>query len=100
MVDWNWPRRHADLRHSSIVAAVVAEFDQPLRGGHDAFRRRLRWSLSPYPCRASVAGVLASALSQHHESVAAISQSPGVGRVCGLNLRHDFVALLVHRSYP
>src|ERR1700704_3315515 len=99
MVDWNRPRGHADLRHPSIVAAVVAEFDQPFRRGHDAFRRRLRRSFSTYPRWTSVAGVLAGALSQHHESVATISQSPGVGRVCGLNLRHDLAALLVYRSY-
>src|SRR5437588_12080680 len=99
MVDWNWPRRHADLGHSFAVAAVMAQFDQPLCRSDDAFRRRLRRSVSAYPRWTSVAGVLAGALSQHHEGVAAISQSPGVGRVCGLNLRHDFAALLVHRPY-
>ena len=26
MVDWNWTRRHADLRHSALASPVLAQF--------------------------------------------------------------------------
>ena len=97
VVDRHRPRRHADLRHSSSAAPVVAQFHQPFRRSHDAVRRGLRRNLSRHPRRASVAGVLAVSLSQHHGRVAAIPQPAHVGRVRRLHLRHDLRVVLVHR---
>ena len=74
LVDRNRPRRHADLRHSSFVAAVVAQFHQPLRRGYDAVCRGLRRTFPAASRRPSLAGLLAVSLSQHHGRVAAVPQ--------------------------
>ncbi len=47
------------------------------------------------PHRTAVARVLDGAVSQHHAVLAAVPQPAGLGRVCGLDLFHDFVAVLV-----
>src|SRR2546427_4538487 len=59
LVDWNRPRRNADFRDSSFIAAVLAEFHQPIRRSHDAVRCGLRRNVSRAPSWASLASVLA-----------------------------------------
>ena len=45
----------------------------------------------------SLVFLLAVSLSEHHGHPAAVPQSAGLGRVCGLHLFHGFVAVLVPR---
>ena len=82
---------HAGTLISAILllaAAVVAQLDQPFCRSHDAVCRGQRRNFPADPRGTPVARLLAVSLSQHHERVAAIPQPAGVGRVCGLDLRH------------
>ena len=92
--------RYAHLRHPSIVAAVLAQLHQPVRRGHDAVCSGFRRHLSAGAHWPSVARLLDGPLPEHYELLAAIPQSAGVGRVCGLDLFHDLAPVLVHWTHP
>src|SRR5690242_21054392 len=99
VVDWNRPRRHSDLSHSAVTAAVMAQLDQPVCGSDDAVcsgGRRDVPAVAPGP---SMAVLLAVSIPQHHELLAAVPESAGVGRVRGFDVLHDLVAVLVYRAY-
>src|SRR5260221_8841942 len=55
----------------------------------------MRRRLSPAAFGASLAGLLAVSLSQHHADRAQFSQPAGVGRLRGFDLRHHLDAVLV-----
>ena len=92
---WN-----ADLRHPAAVQADLAQLNQPLCGGHDDLRRGLRRHVPSDPRRPPLAGILAFPLSELHERVAAVPLAAIVGRLRGLDVRHDLGGLLVHRDDP
>ena len=79
LVDRYRPRRHADLRDSPALQAAVAQLHQPLCRGHDHLRRLLRGHLPAAAHRPSVAGVLAAAVSELDERLAAVPQPAGSG---------------------
>src|ERR1039458_3290824 len=95
MVDRYGPWVNADLAHSAVVQAAMAQLDQPLRRGHDDLCGSLRGHVPADPRGPSVAGVLDAAAAPEHERVAAVPLSPGVGRVRGVDLRNHFRGLLV-----
>src|SRR5437879_11010978 len=97
LVDRYRPRRNTDFRDSAFIAAVLAEFHQPIRRSYDAVCCGLRRYVPGAPSWASLAGVLAVPLSQHYESVAAVPKPAGVGRLRRIDVRHDLFAVLVHR---
>ena len=95
LVDRHRARGNADLRHSAVAAAIVAEFDQPVCRSHDAVCGGGCRNFSADPHRAPVACVLAVSVSQHDELLAAIPQPAALGCVRGLDLLHDLAAVLV-----
>ena len=100
LVDWNRTRGNSDLRHSASAAAVMAQLDQPLCGGDDIICRGLRRDVSHSSSWPAVARVLVVSLSQHDAGLATVPQPAGVGRVCGVDLRHHLTAVLVCRPDP
>jgi hypothetical protein len=82
---------HAGTLISAILLLLnqkLAQLDQPLRRGHDALRRGLR-RLLPHPAPGPpVAVLLADAIPEHHEHLAAVPQPAGLGRLRHLHLRH------------
>ena len=97
VVDRYRPRRHAHLRNSVAAEAELAQLHQPLRRSHDAVRRGLRRHVPAAAHGPSLAGILDVPLSQQHGRVAAVPQPAGVGRVRGVDLRHDLGCVLVCR---
>ena len=89
--------RHVDLGHSAAVASRMANVDQPVRRSDDLIRRGLRGSVSALAHGSAMVLLLDVSLPQHDESLAAISQPAGLGRVCGVDLFHRLAAVLVHR---
>ena len=98
LVDWNRSCRHFDFRHSTSVAAELAELHQSLRGSHDADsllacagmlplihlgRPWFFYWLLPYP---------------DTMTSAAVPQSARVGRLRSLHLRHGVAGVLVRRA--
>ena len=83
-----------------LVASGVAHLHQSIRGGHDSLCGRLRRDLPLDPRGAPLVGLLAPALSQHHGSMAPVSQSSGLGCLCGLDLCHRLGPFLVRGSDP
>ena len=87
----------------TLISAILALLRQSWRNSINRFAEAM--TLFAVACAGyvpaaahwpSVAGVLAVSLSEHHELLAAVPQPTGLGRVCGLDLRHDFAAVLVH----
>ena len=97
LVDRHRPRRDADFSDSLAAAAKVASVDQSLRRSHDAVCGRLRGLVSADPPGASLVFLLAGSLSEHDGDSTAVSQSVGLGRVCGFHLFYGFFAVLVSR---
>ena len=94
---------HAGTLISAILAAAeagLANFHQSLRGSHDAVRGGLRRHVSDSAPGASLAGLLAAALSELDVAVAAVPQPAGLGRVRGIDLRDGLAAVLVRRTDP
>ena len=72
-----------------LLQAGLADVDQPLRGGDDAVRRRLRGDVPADPHRPSVARrLLAVPVPEHDGDLAAVPQPADLGRLRGLDLRH------------
>ena len=80
-----------------LLQADVADLDQPLRRGDDALRGGVRRHLPAVPHRPAVARVLAAALPEHDERVAAVQEPARLGRVRRLHLRARLVPVLVRR---
>ena len=101
VVDRDRPRGDADLRDPAPLPAAVAHLDQPLRGGDDPLRGRVRGHV-PDPAHGPPVGgrLLADALPEHDGPVAQLPQPPHLGRVRGLDLRHRLRPLLVRGAPP
>ena len=98
LVDRHRARWHVHLGDPAATAPVVAHFDQPVHGGDDAIRRRLRRAVSDPAPRPPAVLLLASALSRHDGPLAAVSQPARVGRFCRLHLCDGIAGVLVCRS--
>src|ERR1035441_3544496 len=71
--------------------------DQPLRGGHDDLRGRLRRDLSGLPPRAHLVLLVPFPPAQLEHRVAELPLAARVGRVRGVDLRDGLGTLLVRR---
>ena len=92
---------HAGTLISAIpvaAASEVAHLDQPFRRSDDALRGGLRRAVPAAAPGAAMGFLLAPALPGHDGPLAAISQSAGMGRICGQHLFHSVAHVLVRRA--
>ena len=100
LVDRNRACGNADLGDLAALETRLAHVNQPVRRGDDPVRGRLCGPFSALTPGTSLGLLLVAPVPQHDGSVAAMAQSPGVGRLRGFDLRHGFAALLVRRLIP
>ncbi len=81
----------------TLISAILLLLRQSWRNSINRFAEAMtlfavacRGNLSTHSRGPSLAGLLAVSLSQHHELLAAVPQSAGVGRFCGFDLLRRF----------
>ena len=100
LVDRHRQRRHADLVDAAADAAAMARLDQPLRGGDDALRGVDRRPLPDHSSRAAHVFLLAHALPEHDDVLAAMAQRADLGFLGDPELPPVLDHLLVYRHDP
>ena len=98
VVDRYRPRRDADLGHSAVAQAGLANVDQPVLGSDDAVRRGSGRHVPDSAPGPPVARLLADAVPEFDVAVAAAAKSADLGRIRGIDIRHGFASVLVHGS--
>src|SRR5437867_1966326 len=83
MVDWNWTCGNVHFGYPAFAASEMAHCYKSSNRGDDAFCCRLRGNVSAVAPGTSVDLLFFASLSGHDGAVATVSQSAGVGRVCG-----------------
>ena len=100
VVDRYRQRRHPDLGDAAIDAAEVARLDQSLCRGDDAVRCDNRRHFPDHPPRPAALFLLAHALSQYDDGVAAMAQRADLGFLGDPELHPVLDPVLVCRSHP
>ena len=96
LVDRHWPRGNAHFRDSLSAAPALAHSRQPRRRSDDDFHRHVRRHFSAHSHRAHLVWLVAVAVAQREQHLAAVPLAADVGRVRRLDLFHGVRALLVY----
>src|SRR5579872_6077379 len=90
---------YPDLRDPAAVPAGMAYGGQPCRGGHDDLCGDLRRAIPDLAYGPGVDGLFRDALSQYPGAgMGELQLSAVVGRICGIDLFHRILIVLVYGS--